>query len=239
MQNVRTFSTPIIIVTAALVAGGCGADKLAEKAIEKQIESETGEDFDIDIDDGNIVVESEEGRIELSTDDDGNISVQGESDEGSFSGNASADDDGNVVIQGESDDGEGSFEISGDGETATFESDDGSMVITSDGSLPDEFPSSVPLPDSLQVESSTVLSEGNELFVSVNGSVSAEHGAATDAYASALEDAGFTQQMVTKSPDSSFFSYQNAEYTVSGWVTANAGADGSTLISVTVVPAEG
>lgn len=239
MQTVRTLSTPIIIVTAALVAAGCGAENIAEEAIERQIESETGEDFELDINDGNIIIDTDEGRIEVNTDDDGNVSVQGDTDEGSFSANANTDEDGNVVIQGESDDGEGSFEISGDGETATFQSEDGSMVMTSDGSVPDEFPSSVPLPDSFEVENSTVLSEGNELFVSVNGSVSVEPEAAADAYASALEDAGFTQQMITKSPDSAFFSYQNAEYTVSGWVTANAGADGSTLISVTVAPAEG
>jgi len=65
----------IIAITAVIVpmllilvlASGCFgqniAEKIAEEAIEKAIESDSGENVDIDLDDGEMTIESDDGDV--------------------------------------------------------------------------------------------------------------------------------------------------------------------------------
>ncbi len=62
-----------LLLGAALVTAGCGADEITdqatEKAIEKQLEDATGDDVDIDIDDDKVKVETSDGTFEAGTGD--------------------------------------------------------------------------------------------------------------------------------------------------------------------------
>ncbi|HRW36889.1 MAG: hypothetical protein KDB04_09120 [Acidimicrobiales bacterium] len=55
--------------TALLLLAGCGAaaDKVAEKATEKAIESQTGGNVDLDADDGSFTIETDEGTYSSGT----------------------------------------------------------------------------------------------------------------------------------------------------------------------------
>ena len=63
-----------ILIPFAVVLGitGCSSEDAAEKLIERQIESESGEDVDIDFDDGDISIQTEDGGISIETDEEGN-----------------------------------------------------------------------------------------------------------------------------------------------------------------------
>ena len=147
--------------------------------LERQIESGSGEDVDIDFDDGDISIQTEDGEFSIETDEDGNVSIQS---------------------------GDGQMSIDSDGDQTVIESDDGSTIISSSGSeLPDEFPDDVPMPIGIALEYTQAMStpEG-ETFV-VGGTVDGDHGDVIDQYVAALEAAGFTQQQLTTTPDGSFF----------------------------------
>ncbi len=62
-----------LLLGAALVTGGCGADEIAdqatEKALEKQVEDATGDDVDIDIDEEKVKVETSDGTFEAGVGD--------------------------------------------------------------------------------------------------------------------------------------------------------------------------
>lgn len=82
--------TMAVAVTASLllVATGCGkaADKMAQKAGEKMIESAAGEGVDVDLGkDGNMQVKTEDGSFSMSG-EDGSFNM--EMEDGSFSSQA-------------------------------------------------------------------------------------------------------------------------------------------------------
>jgi len=58
---------PMLLVL--VLASGCFgqniADKIAEEAIEKAIESDSGENVDIDFDDGEMTIESDDGEVSI------------------------------------------------------------------------------------------------------------------------------------------------------------------------------
>lgn len=60
-----------LLLGAALVSGGCGADEIADQAteqtLEEQLEDATGDDVDIDIDDDKVTVETSDGTFEAGT----------------------------------------------------------------------------------------------------------------------------------------------------------------------------
>ena len=72
----------IIVITAVMVsmllvlllASGCFgqnvAEKIAEEVIEKAIEDEGGENVDIDLDDGEMTIESDDGEVSIAMGED-------------------------------------------------------------------------------------------------------------------------------------------------------------------------
>ena len=69
----KTLTITAILVSLLLVlvfAGGCLGQKISEKiteeVIEKAIESEGGENVDIDLDDGEMTIESDDGEVNIS-----------------------------------------------------------------------------------------------------------------------------------------------------------------------------
>jgi hypothetical protein len=82
----KLFALAALIVSMLLVlfaASGCFgqniAEKIAEEVIEKAIEKDSGENVEIDLEDGEISIQSDEGEISISSDDD---SIEIKSDDG-------------------------------------------------------------------------------------------------------------------------------------------------------------
>jgi hypothetical protein len=92
----------LAVVGLVLIGTGCSGEKLAEKIAENRIEAEGGGDVDIDFDDGDV---------SIKTDDDGNVSILGSGQDGD--GNIRIDsENGETVVEG--DDGTAVFSQSGD-----------------------------------------------------------------------------------------------------------------------------
>ena len=216
----------MIPAVTVLVLSSCSGEDLAESVIERQIESESGDDVDVDIDDGEISIQTEDGEVVMQS-DDGEISIQTE--DGEFVMQSDGDQ---TVIQTE----DGEVVMQSDGDQTVIQSDDGTMVIgSSGGDLPDDFPPEVPMPDSLALEytQSMSLPEGQSFVV--GGNVDGDVADVLAAYVAALESAGFTQLQLMTTPDGGFFAYDNGTWAVGGSI--GEGSDGAAFV-ITVAPAE-
>lgn len=128
------------VVAAATVAlTGCGDS--SDTAVEEMIEQQSGLDVEIDSDDGNMSIETEDGS--MTVDEDGNLTVTGA--------------DGSLVMQN---DGDGGVDIQGD---------DGRLSVGSGDGVPDEWPDDVPAPDGLSDSTSTVAEDANGTTILING----------------------------------------------------------------------
>ncbi len=202
-----------VSVTMAVVTAGCSGEDVAERVIENRIESESGEDIDIDLDDGDMSIRSEDGEFSIDIDDD----------------------DGSISISGVDDGEEFSIE-SEDGETV-FRSEEGETVMMSSEDLPDDFPGSVPLPDGYTIEFSQMVEMPEGQAFSLIGMVSGDPVDVTNDYVAALESAGFAQVQLTTMADGAFFSYQDDTYDVGGSVGSND--DGTSAMNINVSPRQG
>lgn len=206
----RTGRLTVVAAAVLAVAAGCSSEDIAERAIERQLENEAGQDVDIDLDDGNIRIETEDGTIEMNSDGDGNISIEG--------------GDGNVSIDSE------------DGVTV-IESDDGTATISQGAGVPDDFPESVPLPEGFTPEFSQSLSSADGDGWVLGGEIEGSPAEVGEAYAAALEAAGFERLQLTETTDAWLFTYDDGTYTVNGM--AGAGTDGdATYFNVTVAESQ-
>jgi len=93
MKKPITITAVVISVLLALVSAvGCLGQRIAEKvteeAIEKAIEKESGENVEIDLEEGEINIQGEEGDVSISSDDE---SVEIKSDEGEATFGTGAD----------------------------------------------------------------------------------------------------------------------------------------------------
>lgn len=198
----------------ALLLAACGGDSSNEDALERLIESETGEDIDLDLDgDGGFSLESDDGNFSINIDDEGN--VQFESDEGS--GVFDADGDGGGSLTFDDGDGEsgsidfdtgddGSFTITGeDGEVLTGDigddDGDGSFSVTGeDGNVfesgpgfPDRWPDEVPRPEGLSDMTGTLIADAETFSATVAGTPDGDPNDYLERYVAALVAAGFDE----------------------------------------------
>ncbi|MDJ0768201.1 MAG: hypothetical protein QNJ12_05375 [Ilumatobacter sp.] len=204
--------TWLAAAVAALVIAGCSGEDIAENIVENQIESETGEDVDIDFDDGNVRFQSEDGEFEMRVDDEGNVSIEGSGEDGDFSLQS---DDGETVI----------------------ESEDGSMTISEGADLPDGFPSDVPLPDDFTIDySQSVTTPDGDAFT-IGGEAPGVASEVTGDYVAALDDAGFEQLQVMTMADGGFFAFDAGDYDVSGSVSEGETPE-SSFWMINVTPSE-
>lgn len=72
----------LVAVTASVVLAGCSGEDIAESVIERQLEAEGGGDVDLDLGDGDIRVETEDGTFEMTTGEDGEVTIRNESADG-------------------------------------------------------------------------------------------------------------------------------------------------------------
>ena len=206
MQRSISTKRPLFgtLAVVALVGTACGGQSTQEAALERLIESESGEDIDLDFDgDGGFAVQTEDGEFSMNIDADGN--VQFESDEGS--GEFASDGEGGGELTFEGEDGSASVDVGEDGSfvvtdedgnvisgassddgTFTVEGEDGSAQFSSGSGLPEQWPADVPQPEGLSDITNTYFDESGTITVVVSGIGGADSFAA---YAAALEQAGF------------------------------------------------
>lgn len=155
----RTLAATTAII--ALTATACGdSSSSQEAALEQLIESESGQEIDLDLDgDGGFTLQTDEGGFSIEVDDEGNVVFDSDEGSGTFdvdgdtggtfefdgedgSGSVQVDEDGSFVVTDESgevvtgqSDGDGGFTVTGeDGDTMVtdIDGDSGSVVISSD-----------------------------------------------------------------------------------------------------------
>jgi hypothetical protein len=187
MARTITVRLGIAIGAAGAVIGFAGCGNATESGVENLIESQSGGDVDVDLDDdGGFSVQTEEGGMTI--DEDGNFVI--------------TDADGSVVA-GTADSETGEF---------TAESEDGSFRIDASGEIPEEWPSDVPSPEGIEGASSTVTQSATELAITVTGQVGESF---VDEFGSALEDNGFEQTSNFESDANVTRVFENETWTVS------------------------
>lgn len=102
----KLFAITAVIVSMLLVllaASGCFgqniAEKIAEEAIEKAIEKDSGENVEIDLEDGEMTIQGDDGEVNISSDDD-TVKIESDDGEVTFGSGAELPDDfpGNVPV---------------------------------------------------------------------------------------------------------------------------------------------
>jgi len=192
------------IAIGAIVLSSCG--KAAELGTEQLIESQSGGDVDLDLnDDGGFSVETEDGS--MTVDQDGNFVV--------------TDADGKAVTGNANE--EGDFDI---------ESDDGDFRIDSSGEIPDEWPDGVPEPEGMSGATSSVQNADGVLGISVTGSADEDFFAD---YGAALEGAGFEETSSFTADTTVSHTYENDEWVVSigGTIDGSASVASVSLYNAT------
>lgn len=205
----KTIHVALAVGAITITATGCGRliERATEEAVEQAIESESGDDVEIDFSDGEIRVESSEGDVTFSADENG-VQIDGtDADGNDFSVDA---DESGVQIDGEDGasldiDEDGTFTATDEnGETITGESDgeggfvvegsDGDAIFSTSEGIPEEWPGDVPQPDGLSDVTGTYFAEGDDLSIVVTGTTSDDLRDAFEAYTGALQDAGFDEE---------------------------------------------
>lgn len=180
--------TSVALTALAFVTAGCGqiAERATEEAVERALESDTGEEVDIDVSDGEISIESDEGNLTINADGDG-VEIDGTDAEGNdFT--LTADEDG---LEATSDE-RGSLEVDTDANFTATDEHGASVFDTGEG-IPEDWPSDVPRPDGLdEVHGIHAVDDGQERFV-VTGSADGSALEVFDDYAGRLADAGYEE----------------------------------------------
>jgi hypothetical protein len=230
---IRTNSIHFAIAVGAIAVAstGCGRliERATEEAVEQALESEGGEDVEIDFSDGEIRVESDEGDVTFSADENG-VQIDGtDADGNDFSVNADEnglevesedgtsldiDDDGTFVatdengevITGEAD-GDGGF---------TVEDSDGDAVFSSSDEIPEQWPTDVPEPEGLSDVTGTYFSEGDDQSIIITGTTSGDLRDIFESYTGELEDAGFDEESTfTQGDDAASSTYVRGDQRIS------------------------
>jgi len=241
-RKLRRVATAIAALGLVALGTACSGDDLAESMIERQVEAETGENVDFDINDGGINIQTEDGS--MTVDENGNMVIQ--SPEGSTVVNV--DDAGNVQIDGV--DGEGSMTVDANGNTI-INTPDGSMVINADDAggmqisseegdfasstgseIPAEFPSDIAIPTGFTVITSSVMGDATSQIVSLTLTSTSSVPDSVTALASSLDAGGYTQESNTTAGDSVFAAYSKGDSQII--LTLSLDGAGATVVGISV-----
>lgn len=160
--------TAVAVTVAITTLGACSSEDIAESVIERQLEAEGGGDVDLDLSDGEIRVETEDGSFEMTTDEDGNVTIRSEGADGETAV-IEGDGDGIVVTDGEE----------------TF-------VAGSGAELPEDFPPDFPLPSATLVNVARTEADGQVTFMLVFEAPGDVAVASYQELAAALAASGYT-----------------------------------------------
>ena len=200
-------------VGAAVLVTGCSGEDLAEKVVENRIEAESGENVDIDFDDGNFSIETEDGKIEVNSDGEGNFTVDG--------------------VDGEN----GEFSVDSEDGATVIETEDGTATFQQGGDLPEGFPD-VPLPDNFTIVFTNQGETASGVAFTLVGTAPGDHQAYLDNLVGYLETNGYAQQQLTTTPDGSLFSYASDSDMVAGTVgqDSSGASGGGMTVSLQIQP---
>ena len=208
MANTRVWAT---VVGLGLITAACSGEDIAERIVENRLEAESGQDVDIDLDDGGVSVQTEDGEFSIRTDADGNVSVEG----------AGGSGDERFTIDSEN------------GETVV-ETEDGTATLSQNGDVPDDFPSDVAVPAGTQILFSQALDTPDGRAFSLGGTSPLTPADFAGEFESTLVGAGYDEeQRSSPEGDNELLVYRNADRRVQAVVTP--GDDGSGF-QITVQP---
>lgn len=216
----------LTVAVLGLAAVGCSGEDAAESIIENAIESESGENVDIDLGDltdgDGFSIDTGEGS--MSVDEDGNFVITDENGE-VITGDVNMDGSG---IDISSDDGSFSMESDDEG-NVTFETDEGTISGGTATEIPEEWPDGVPEPTGFEIESATQFSDGSMANVSIIGA-SGDGEAWVTQYGESLLAAGFTELSKIETAESLLVGYEMGPLNVNLQTVDNG--DGTWLVSV-------
>jgi len=223
------------VVAACVAFSACGAiaEKATEKGAERIIESQTGENVDLDFDsgDGSFSVKTEDGSF--AVDEDGNFVVT-DQDGSVFTGSAS--DDGLVVLD---DNGDPVLNVSGDanGGELTVQGGDGEAIYRNITDIPAEWPSDVPRPEGMNVEGGAFVQADGETALTLLGTPSNDAIDYTNAYGNALTAAGLTETgRYDQSSDGGTTAqrtFENANWTLN--INGYVDGDSTNMVNISLV----
>lgn len=121
----------------------------------------------------------------------------------------------------------------GDDGEFSVESDDGSLTVNGNGSLPDGFPASVAIPQGWVIEGSTNMGSGDQQAWVVGFQLAIDPEAATEDLSASLRGAGFSEISNMTTGDGSVIGWENAEHYVQAIVAPGDQGVGS-VASLTV-----
>jgi hypothetical protein len=176
-----------------------------------------------------LIEQNADGDVDLEFGDDG-FSV--ESDDGSFS----IDKDGSFTVTDE--DGEettGDFDLDAEGGDLSIESDDGSVEFNSGSELPEDWPTEVPEPDGVTIQSAMTVAEDDGSSIIVTGTIQDDPDEWAGGYGSQLESAGFNEDsnFTNGGNVTAFYTNDTLGVTV---IAASVGDDTTVSISITQMP---
>lgn len=206
-RRIRRVAAAVAVLGLVALSSACSGEDIAESLAERQVEQETGENVDLDINDGGINIQTDEGS--MTVDEDGNMVI--ESPEGSVVINA--DEDGNVEAS----------------------SEDGTYSASASGELPQEFPGDITIPDGFTVLNSSVMGDATMTLVSVGFGTDASVDDAGAAIAASLEAAGYTRQQFVDQDAMLYVTYLKGEQMATVTIADEASGSGQpTVVSLTV-----
>jgi hypothetical protein len=194
----------------ALVVTSCSSDDVAERLIESQ----SGGDVDVDLDGGNVRIQTPEGELQITTDENGNSVIRTEDGEAVVA----QGDDGEVVIQ----------------------SEDGTSTFGGGQEIPQDYPvDQVPLPDGLVITYGSRTDASGQLAYGVTGEIAGATGAEVwAAYKPRLEAAGFASESETVANTDVFVQGTAGKWTVI--ISATGSGDGeNAFVTVQAVSESG
>ncbi|MEM8619160.1 MAG: hypothetical protein AAGF73_05525 [Actinomycetota bacterium] len=194
-----------------------------EEGIEQLIESQSGGDVEIDLDDGGFSFESDEGS--MSVDEDGNFIIEGADGE-VVTGQAG---DGSFTLEDE--DGVAEFGVDEEDGDVSVQTEDGSFEFNEGSEIPDEWPSEVPVPEGLTITSSAFIGDGTTGQSTVTGDVAGSPVEYAEAYGALLVAEGFEETGVFRSGDDITSTYMSDAYTVS---INGLGSTGESIVTIGV-----
>ena len=224
MTTARSRTARAIALGAGVAALTAACSSATEEGIEQLIESQSGGDVEIDLDDGGFSFESDEGSFAI--DEDGNFVVEGEDGEVVT---GQANDDG-FTVEGEY--GVADFSIDGKDGDIVVETEDGSFEFNEGSEIPDEWPSDVPVPENLAVTSSSFIGDDTTNQSTVTGDIDGSPVEYAEAYGARLIGQGFEETGVFTSGDDVTATYMSDAYTVG---INGIGSTDASFVTITVV----
>jgi hypothetical protein len=180
-------------------------------ALEDLIEQGLDGDIDIEFGEDGFSVESEDGSI--SIDGDGTFTV--------------IDEDGDQTT--------GEIDIDADGGDLSIDGQDGDVEFSTGSELPEDWPTDVPVPDDIDITSSTSLDEDGAASIILTGTSPGDPVGWANAYGEQLQDAGFSEESRFEADDDVTAFYLDDTWNVAVIATS---VSGSTSVSVSVNPAD-